>query len=119
MAKGAVIKATLHYVDEHRDELKTRYKSFADFEKDFVIPQSLSEQLLAYGKEAGVKYNEEEYKKSLPVINLQLKALIARDIWDMSEYYKIIHQNDPVVQKALQLLENSDFGALLRKNGKS
>lgn len=119
VAKGAVIKATLHYVDEHRDELKTRYKSFADFEKDFVIPQSLSEQLLAYGKEAGVKYNEEEYKKSLPVINLQLKALIARDIWDMSEYYKIINQNDPVVQKALQLLENSDFGALLRKNGKS
>lgn len=115
VAKGAVIKATLHYVDEHRDELKNTYKRFADFDRSFTIPESLSQQLIAYGNESGAKYDEEEYRKSQPLIDLQLKALIARDIWDMNEYYYVINQDDPVVKKALELLGEPDFESLLRK----
>ena len=36
----------------------------------------------------GVEYNEEEYQKALPLLRLQMKALIARDLWDMNEYYQ-------------------------------
>ena len=38
-------------------------------------------QLVATGKEMGVEYNEEEYQKALPLLRLQMKALIARDLW--------------------------------------
>lgn len=115
VAKGAVIKATLQYADQHRNELKSTYKKFADYERNFNIPQSLSDRLIADGKEAGVAYNEDEYLKSKPLIDLQLKALIARDIWDMNEYYKIINESEPVVGKALELLASPDFESLMRK----
>ncbi len=35
-----------------------------------------------------MKFNEEQYQKSLPLIKTQLKALIARDLWDMNEYFQ-------------------------------
>jgi carboxyl-terminal processing protease len=34
-----------------------------------------------------------------------MKALIARDLWDMSEYYHIINQSNESVQQALKIIE--------------
>ena len=44
--------------------------------------------------------------QSLPLLKLQLKALVARDLWDMSEYYSIFNESSDIVQKALELLRN-------------
>lgn len=44
--------------------------------------------------------------KSLPVLKLQLKALIARDIWDMNRYYQIINEDNDVVKKAIEVITN-------------
>ena len=55
----------------------------------------------------GVEYNEEQYKKSEPLIRLQLKALIARDLWDMNEYYHTINAANESVKKAVELLTNN------------
>ena len=33
-----------------------------------------------------------------------MKALIARDIWDMSEYFAIVYENDEMVLKAVEIL---------------
>ena len=36
-----------------------------------------------------------------------MKGLIARDLWDMSEYYAIIYEEDEVVKKAVELLTSN------------
>ena len=36
---------------------------------------------------------------------MMLKALIARDLWDMSEYFSIVYEEDDVVMKAVELLQ--------------
>lgn len=115
LAKGAVIKATLNYADKHRHELTNKYRNFDNYLKQFTVPQELSEQLIADGKESGVEFNEKEYAKSKRLINTQLKALVARDIWSTNEYYSVINQSDPVVQKALQLLASPQPESLLWK----
>jgi len=114
-AKGAVLKATLNYVDKHRNELKSLYKKFEDFDRHFTVPQELTDALIAAGKEAGVTYNDEEYKRSQSFIHTQLKALIARDLWDMNEYYRIMNRENESVQKALQLLKEENFEKLMTK----
>ena len=63
----------------------------------------------------GAKYDEAGYQKAKALIDLQLKALIARDIWGMSEYYQVVNHSEPTVQKALELMAAPDFNALLRK----
>ena len=34
-----------------------------------------------------------------------MKALIARDLWDMNEYYHVINDANESIRKALELLE--------------
>jgi len=38
-------------------------------------------------------------------MRLILKGLVARDLWDFSEYFQIIYADDPVVLKALEVLQ--------------
>ena len=47
--------------------------------------------------------DEAELQRSLPAIRLQMKALIARDLWGMNEFYTIINQESHIVQRALTL----------------
>lgn len=113
--KGALMKAHYRYMDAHRHEWQDRYLSFDAFLHNFRITEPLLEQLVATGRELGVEYNEEEYQKALPLLKLQMKALIARDLWDMNEYYHVINEANESLQKALELLAVPDFDALLRK----
>ena len=69
------------------------------------MPQELIDEIVAEGEKQKVKAKDQnELKTSLANIKIQLKALVARDLWDMSEYFHIMNQNNHVVQKALVLL---------------
>jgi carboxyl-terminal processing protease len=39
---------------------------------------------------------------------LQLKALVARDLWDINAYYQIIDNDNEVLKKAVELLQTPD-----------
>ena len=113
--KGALMKAHFHFIDAHRKEWLGKYKTFNEFYKRFEVTPDMLAQLVATGKEMGVEYNEEEYQKALPLLRLQMKALIARDLWDMNEYYHVINDANESIRKALELLEQPDFEGLLLK----
>ena len=83
------------------------YKSFDRFESDFNVPDELLQEVYSEGEKEKVKLkDEDERRNSEPLIKVQLKALIARDLWDMSEYYKIMNGVNHVVAKAVELLGN-------------
>lgn len=106
-AKGAVVSANLKYIDKHRKELeKLKFEDFSVFKEKFETPQELIDLVLSEGEKKGVKpKDEEELQATLPELKQQMKALVARDLWDMSEYFSIIYENDPAVLKALELLK--------------
>ncbi|MBQ5487220.1 MAG: hypothetical protein IIT69_07275 [Bacteroidales bacterium] len=85
--------------------LKKQYTDFESFKQTFEVPQSLVDDVLAEGKKQKLEpKNDEELQKTLPYLRLQLKALIARDIWDMSEYFSIMNEENPTVKKALEVI---------------
>ena len=63
----------------------------------------------------GVKFNEEQYQKSLPLIKTQLKALIARDLWDMNEYFRVMNTTNESIQKALEILNSDEYQKKLKQ----
>ena len=102
-AKGIVISANLRYVDNNRKQLKKRYPDFQSFLNGFEVPRALIDEIVAEGKKQKVEPKDEaEMKQTLPYLRTQLKALIARDLWDMSEYFHIINIQNPILQKALE-----------------
>ena len=108
-AKSIIIQQNLRYVDNHRKELKERWASFAEFKQRFEVPQSLVDAILAEGEKQQIKPKDEaEKEKTIPYLKLQLKALIARDLWDMSEYFSVFNESSEIVKKALQQLLQSE-----------
>ena len=109
MGRSTIINASLRFMDKNRKQLTKKYPSFQVFDTSFQVPQSLLEQIMADGEKAGVKpKDEEEKQKTLPKLEESVKALIARDLWDLSEYFQIINRSNPIVQKAVELLQQGD-----------
>ena len=104
-AKGLVIQSTLRYVDSHRQQLKQQYADFAQFDRSFVMPQDVVDALVSEGEKQNVKpKDDEEQQQTMPFLLLQMKALVARDLWNMDEYFTIINQTNDIVARALELL---------------
>ena len=104
-AKSIVIQHNLRYVDNHRKELQGRWTDFADYKANYEVPQSVIDAIIAEGEKQGVKPRDEaELAKTIPYLRLQLKALIARDLWDMSEYFSVFNEQNAMVNKALEIL---------------
>ena len=106
VAKGIVINANLKYVDKHRQSLRAQNPTFAEFKSRFKVPQEILDEVLREGEKQGIKPKDKaELEQTLPYLSLQLKALIARDLWDMSEYFSIMNEENRVVQKSVQLIQ--------------
>ena len=104
-AKSIVLQHNLRYVDNHRKQLKKAWTSFDAFKQNFQVPQSLVDAILKDGEKQNIKPKDQaELEKTLPHLRLQLKALIARDIWDMSEYYSIFNEENEMVKRALEVM---------------
>ena len=100
-----LLKVHFQLIDAHREEWTQKYADYGVFSQKFELTNKMMKQLIAEGEKEGIKYDEEQYKKSESLIKLQLKALIARDLWDMNEYYHTINVVNESVNKALELLE--------------
>ena len=103
--KGAIVQENLKLIDRHRNEWIKKYKTFDRFNRDFEITEDMLSELIETGKHTGAKYDEAQYRTALPLIKTQLKALIARDLWDMSEYFQVINELSDSMKKAIELLE--------------
>jgi carboxyl-terminal processing protease len=69
------------------------------------VPQALVDSILADGKKQKIEpKDEKELQQTLPYLKTQLKALVARDIWDMNEYFQIINEKNKIISKALQII---------------
>ncbi len=105
-AKGVIINTSLKYIDKNRRQLSKQYTSFEDFRAGFNVPQEVVDDVVAEAEKQNVKpKNDEELQQTLPMLRTQLKALIARDLWDMNEYFAIINEQNHIVQRALQILD--------------
>ncbi len=105
-AKSIIIQQNLRYVDQHRKELKEQYADFAEFKRSYEVPQSLIDAIMAEGEKQKITPKDDDaLRQTMPMLRLQLKALVARDIWDMSEYFSVMNEQNDAVQKALELLQ--------------
>ena len=104
--KGALNRFTTDYGLKHRDEIKAQYGDFEHFNKSFVVDNDLVNGLKKAAEEAKVQWDEEQFKHSEKFLLLQMKALIARNVWETQQYYQVMSTVDPGIQKALEVLGN-------------
>ncbi len=108
MTKNIVLDNDLRYMDANRRQLKANYPRFSDYLAHYTVPQSLIDTIIAEGKKQKIEPKDKaELDRTLIYLRAQLKALVARDIWDMSEYFQVMNQQSHNVRRALELLRSN------------
>ena len=105
-AKSVIITQSLKYIDKNRKSLKKQYPTFEAFNAGYTVPQEYIDTIIKAAEKEKVKPKDDaELERTMPMLRQQLKALIARDLWDMSEYFHVINESSDIVKKALELLK--------------
>ena len=106
VAAGLVNRIAMNYLDRHRAELNKKYPKFAQYKQNFNVTDDIMQELVTLAKDDKIEFNEEQYNRSKPLIMLQIKALIARDLYDMAEYFQVINDDNESFQEALRLIND-------------
>ena len=64
---------------------------------------------MADAAKQGVKpKDDDELARTLPMLTTQLRALVARDLFDMSEYFQIVNEESDIVRAAIKEIEGKE-----------
>ncbi len=106
--QGILNRFILNYVDDNRKSLTKKYNSFDEFKINFNPDESLVDDLIAFAKKKeDLDCNDEAFEADREDVKLLIKAYIARDIWDTSEFYEIYNMTDEGYQEALKIMQSS------------
>ncbi len=112
--KGVLNTFALSYVDRERSMLTAAYPDVNAFRKGFKVTPELTAGLREAAEKEGVTYNAAQEEVSRELIDLRLKALIARDLWNTSAYWQVINAENPVDRSFQKALEALNDGTLQR-----
>ncbi|MEA5259642.1 S41 family peptidase [Arcicella aquatica] len=112
-SKNVIREYALNYANKN---LKTLEKlNFKEFNKQFVVTDAMMADLQRLATQAKVKQSAKDYDRSNNYIKGQIKALVARSVWQRkagknlnNEYYQVMTSFDETIQKALQNFDKAD-----------
>lgn len=104
-ARGILIQQGMRYIDDNRKKLKKQYPSFDLFRQQYETPQVVIDSIMAEAARQKIKPKDDTDRQQTEAgLKRQFKALVARDIWDMNEYFAISNEENHIVQKALEVI---------------
>ncbi len=103
---NALREYTLTYYEKHKEELEAM--TFSSFYQNFDVTDKMLQNLNNVAKNLGVEFDKKGFDHSKSLIKNNVKALIARTIWDSKGFYPIYNENNEVFQKALELFDEAE-----------
>ena len=130
--KNVVASTVLDILDQNRADFAVKYPDFKTYNQKFEVTEEMVDKIIAAGEKADAGKTEEEvtepvvdpktgktipqakkepYKpdpKSIefarPLLKKQIKGLIARDLFSLSEYFQVMNADDNTIKKAIEVL---------------
>ena len=117
-ANGVINKIAISEVDKRRKELIGIYPDAVSFAQGYQVPANLVGRLQEQALIEGVEWDEAQYEQSRSLILLQLKALIARDLYNSSAFFRILNEENEIFREGLRIIsDKKQYEALLKGNG--
>ena len=110
-------KLAINEVDNNRDVIKDSFQDANQYKLGYVLPESIFVKMKNMAIDDGIEWNKEQFELSERLMSVQLKALMARDLYDQSAYYMIINDINEVFQEGLRVISSpSEYSKLLSRN---
>lgn len=101
-------EATLRYIDNHRKALRQQYKTFDLFERDFIVPKSLIDEIVAAAKAKKITpKDDKELAETTEDLRFSLKSIFINGLFESSDFYQFVNQKNNIVQEALKQLKSN------------
>ena len=138
-AKSCITSTALKWLDKNRKQLAKEYdvndykkerikltegkgvdteklrSGFERFKQHFEVPQEMIDMVIAKAQEEKIAYTDSAYQATLPLLRKQLKALVARDLFDMSEYFELINPTTEIYRQGLEAIKDDKLFEKIRK----
>lgn len=104
--KGVFNNFTMNFLDRNRVQLNQDHPTFEHFHENFEVDEEIFGEFLQLASENGVERKPDDkfyYPES--DLKVQIKALIARNLWDTNAYFRVINVLDNELRVAIDLIE--------------
>ncbi|MFW5793303.1 MAG: S41 family peptidase [Bacteroidota bacterium] len=112
LRQGVLNSFSIEYVNDNREKLNEEYPDVEKFLSSFKVDKKLMSTFIDYVKEKDIEIPDDKAEIEDEYLMHQLKALIARSIWDFATYIRINLQKDDAYNKAIKLIEDDTFTKL-------
>lgn len=108
VAKNVLNRTVINYVEHNRADLLRRYSNNDKFYKNYEIPQSLVNDLIARATADSIQFDQAQWDRSCPIIKGVMKGLISRDLYESGSYYRAIAPLNKDFSEALRLINDPE-----------
>lgn len=108
-AKSCISQTCIKFVEKNRKALKKQYPTFTDYQANYKAEGEIMDMLLDHARKAEIEYNDSTLQAAMPTLGIQMKALVARHLWDINEYFQIVNLNNAIYQKAVATIKEEDY----------
>jgi len=97
----------ISYLDKNRNSILEKYPDLNAFKKDFEVDAEIYDSFAKKAADEGVtRKPDDKYYYPDEKIKIQIKALLARNLWDMNAYFEVINLIDDELKTAISLIED-------------
>lgn len=107
--KGVLNQFTVQYVNDHREEILEKFPTVKTYVEGFMIDDDFMGDFIAFAEEMDVPFDVEGYDASGDYLRTQIKAWMARNLWDVSASYEVFSTIDDGFIKAVEVLNNDQM----------
>jgi carboxyl-terminal processing protease len=113
---GIIHQFALRYTDQHRKHLMGEYKDIQDFNMRYTYSDGDFNALVEYAAQQKVEPDTADISKSRHDISIQMKGLIAQDLFGVGAYYEVVYPKiDSAYIKAIEITTNwNDYAHILK-----
>lgn len=117
VAKGIINRFAITYVDANRKSLRAEYPDGEAFDRGFTFTPEMLDEVVALGRADSMMPDSAMFEKSRPLIATIVKGLIARDLFESTDYFRVVNPAlSPSYRAALDLINDEErYNRLLRE----
>lgn len=109
LRKGLFNRAVLEHVDAHRSRLEREWSNRDAFVVDYNVEEALLDGLTALGESEDIPFVEDDWNTSLPAVELRLKAILARTLFDTTAFYEVFNPINPIYNRGIEVLRDGTY----------
>jgi carboxyl-terminal processing protease len=107
--RGVYNEFILTYLDKNRKKMLKDYPTIETFKNSFILDEEFKTKFFDFAEKKNVEKNEEEYQKSKKVIDTQVSALLARNLYNTTAYFEIINTLNDSYLEAINVIQSDEF----------